>query len=219
MSVMSCPDCNGKVSDTATTCPHCGKPTKAAPAAPVQAPASPAKSGGGFLDPKRNLKALLGFVLVLGLSGWIIYTFVLNREGKKIVNVLASQSGVTRAVIPWQDRAESMLTVTLNRSKDNLASTIMNTCHPTGSKPSYGGHEIRRVGEAFSINIRCNWKGGVLGTDYVTVVNWEFKESGHVKAVVTQDNSAFTVAADNAKKLDEYFRTEVYAVLRSNMKD
>lgn len=221
MPVHSCPDCNGKVSDDATTCPHCGKPARAsAPPQPVAQPAAaPAKTGGAFLDPKKNLKALLGIVLVLGLSGWIIYTFVLNREGKKIVNVIATQSGVGRTVIPWADRAESVVKVLLERSKDNLASTIQNISHPTGTKPTYDGSDVRRVGDGFSVNIRCKWKGGLLGTEYVTVVNWEFKESGHIRAVVTQDNSSFAIAAENAKKLDEYFRTEVYAVLRSNMGD
>ncbi len=219
MSIQSCPECNGKVSDTATACPHCGKPVNGAPAPAAQPAPAPVAKSGGFLDPKKNLKALLGIVVVLGVSGWFIYTFVLNREGKKIVNVLATQTGVGRTVIPWHDRAESMLKVTLEKSQANLASTIQGICHPTGSKPSYGGHEIRRVGDAFSVNLRCNWKGGLLGTDYVTLVNWEFKESGHVRAVVTQDNSSFAVAPENAKKLDEYFRTEVYAVLRSNMKD
>src|SRR5690242_8283286 len=181
MAIQSCPECNGKVSDAAKACPNCGKPINAgAVPAPAAQPAAAPPAQSSFLDPKKNLKALVGIVLVLGISGWVIYTFVLNREGKKIVNVLASQTGVGRTVIPWHDRAESMLKVTLEKSQANLASTIQGICHPTGSKPSYGGSEIRRVGDAFSVNIKCNWKGGLLGTDYVTVVNWEFKESGHV---------------------------------------
>ena len=220
MPVSACPDCKGTVSDSATACPHCGKPMKSSAHSQPPPQATPAaKSGSAFLDPKKNLKALLGIVLVLGISGFLVYKFVLNREGKKLVNVIATQTGVGRTVIPWADRAESVLKVTLDKSSGTLASAIQRICHPSGAKPTYGGSEIRRVGDGFSVNIRCNWKGGVLGTDYATVVNWEFKQSGHVRAVVTQDNSAFAVGSEEAKKLDEYFRTEVYVVLRSNMGD
>jgi hypothetical protein len=34
MPVLACPDCNGKVSDSAPSCPHCGRPMHAASAPP-----------------------------------------------------------------------------------------------------------------------------------------------------------------------------------------
>lgn len=38
MSLLSCPDCEGKVSDLAPACPHCGRPTETFPAPPPPAP-------------------------------------------------------------------------------------------------------------------------------------------------------------------------------------
>jgi hypothetical protein len=183
-------------------------------------PAIPiAKSGSAFLDPKKNLVSLLSVVLVLGGSGWVIYRFVLNREGKKIVDVIATQSGVGRTVIPWADRAESVLKITMDKNRDTIATSVQGICHPTGSHPSFDSYDIRRVGDMFSVDIRVKWKGGLLGQEYTTVVIWEFKQSGQVRAAVTSESAVVGVAPANAKKLDEWFRTQMYAVFRTNMGD
>jgi hypothetical protein len=51
MALLTCPDCQGKVSDSAPTCPHCGRPMKIAPvAAPPVQPAAQSKPA----KPKKN---------------------------------------------------------------------------------------------------------------------------------------------------------------------
>lgn len=89
MSILSCPDCNGKVSDTAKACPHCGKPVNAggvpvAPAASAPAAAAPPKSGVLDLNPKKNMKQIVVIFAVVGclVIGWFVFKSV-SRMGNQ----------------------------------------------------------------------------------------------------------------------------------------
>jgi hypothetical protein len=94
MSVTSCPDCNGKVSDSAMACPHCGKPVKAIAAPPA---AQPPQSGGGFLDPKANAKSAKGilvtvFVLIgIIVTVWFVFARSTGAKTAPMVNVLTGK--------------------------------------------------------------------------------------------------------------------------------
>ena len=58
MGIVTCPDCNGMVSDSLPTCPHCGRPRpdSAADQASHVEPANPAKSGGAPDGPPASKK-------------------------------------------------------------------------------------------------------------------------------------------------------------------
>jgi hypothetical protein len=97
MSVTSCADCNGKVSDSATACPHCGKPVKAAQPAPV-----PPAGGSAFLDPKANAKSLKGILVTVFLLVGIIVTvwFVMARAtGAKPTPLVNAITGRTPIIL------------------------------------------------------------------------------------------------------------------------
>jgi hypothetical protein len=49
----------------------------------------------------------------------------------------------------------------------------------------------------------------------VTDVAWELDEQGHIAATIASDNAPISVAASNARQLDEYFRGEVYPIFRN----
>jgi hypothetical protein len=80
--VGSCPECNGKLSSDASTCPHCGYSQKSA--APATAPPSqPPKAGGGFFDPKKNAKALVRLAIIVGVLLVAVLVVVYMMGGKK----------------------------------------------------------------------------------------------------------------------------------------
>jgi hypothetical protein len=64
MALVTCPDCNGSVSDVAPACPHCGRPNTAAAAPVVQVQATQGATGK-FLDPGANARSCLGCVAVV----------------------------------------------------------------------------------------------------------------------------------------------------------
>jgi hypothetical protein len=50
--IIACPDCNGKLSTSAPTCPHCGYIQKSAPGSPP--PPGPAPVTPEFVPPSRQ---------------------------------------------------------------------------------------------------------------------------------------------------------------------
>jgi len=106
----------------------------------------------------------------------------------------------------------------MDKNREVIVKTIPESCHPTGAKPRMEKYEIRKVGDTFSVDIRVNWRGA-FNAEHTSVVIWEFKQSGHIRAAVTAENAAFGVAPVEARRLDEWFRTQLYATLRTDMGD
>lgn len=101
-------------------------------------------------------------------------------------------------------------------SDASMARTIRGITHPTGNNARLRSYDIRRMGDKISVRISTDWQGGFSGDDYTTDVVWEFDEAHHVVAEVVSDNALVSVAAENARVLDEYFRREFYPVLWTN---
>lgn len=66
MALISCPDCEGKVSDAAPACIHCGAPLAARSSSPPAVPASP--SSGLGLFGKSVLWLGGGFIVIVIVS-------------------------------------------------------------------------------------------------------------------------------------------------------
>ncbi len=101
----------------------------------------------------------------------------------------------------------------------NLASAIQRITHPSGHSPRLGSVEVKRAGEQLTVLIQTGWRGGILGTDYTTMVEWDFNQRRHITAAVTNDDAQIQVSAANKKQLDEFFRTEVYPALTRTLGD
>ena len=131
--------------------------------------------------------------------------------------ILATASSA-RAESAWLGRADAETAQLLQG--DNAASVaaeILGRTHPTGEAAFIRGVQIRHVGETLSVRIAVGWKGGLIGTAYVTSVAWEFDRHQHVQAVVVADSAPVGVSRKNAFKLDQYFRNELYPILRNNL--
>ena len=118
---------------------------------------------------------------------------------------------VTR-LIPWTTKADIVARKLLEgESGENVAKSIQGIAHPTGTDAKFSRGDVLMVGDKMSVTIAADWRGGLSGGSYTTVVVWEFDERQHRGTQVLSDNAPFAVEAANLKQLDEYFRTQVYA--------
>jgi len=169
-----------------------------------------------FLNPLKNLKALVRLAILALVVLVSLFLFFVLTGRKKEAAVLAAP--VVKKVIPWTDRAQAQANSLLQgESGQHVADSVQAITHPTGRQPKLSAFDVRKVGEQLSTVIDVAWKGGITGQAYTTRVVWEFDKNNQIRAKVTDDSAP--TSAGGAQKLDEYFRTEIYSLLRSNMRD
>lgn len=172
-----------------------------------------------LLDVKKNMSVLVKIAMLIGavLFGiFIVYNFS-GREGKDAISEFASQTGVGKQVIPWSDRADTAVRALVEANKQNLADAIQGIAHPTGKNPALGDVKVDKFSDHILVNIAVDWKGGLLGGSYRTVVTWDIGEKDHREAKVTGDNAMYAIEKKNAEVLNDYFRTKVYPAFYSDV--
>ncbi len=150
---------------------------------------------------------IAAFVVLAGI--WILYQ-VSDRKGKDAINQLASQTGIGTQVIPWADRADTLLRSLIPNNQELLAKAIQGITHPTGTAPRFDGFTVSKLENRVQVEITVGWKGGFVGTAYQTSVAWEISESNHVSAKVITDSAMTEIGAKNKEALDDFFKTKVY---------
>ena len=177
------------------------------------------KSNSSFLDPAKNFRILvkLGVFVVVVLVGiWFIY-HLSGKDGKDSISQFVSQTGVGTQVIPWRDRADTAARKLIELNKEQIASAIQGITHPTGKEPALSEYTVSKLADRILVNLKVDWKGGIVGTSYVTSVAWEIGEMGHIEAKVTLDSALTAIDPKNKEMLNDYFRTKVYPTFFSDM--
>jgi hypothetical protein len=96
-----------------------------------------------------------------------------------------------------------------------LALAILNNSHPTGRNPTLRAIEVDRSSKTSArFLLTVGWKGGVLHGDHVTKVLWEFNPHRHISAAVANDTANVAVSPEYLKKLDAFFRDQVFPTLK-----
>lgn len=72
-------------------------------------------------------------------------------------------------------------------------------------------------GRRARVRISTAWQGGFTGSSYATDVVGELDEQGHLAATIASNNAPISVAASNARQLDDDLRGEVYSIFRKVM--
>ena len=133
-----------------------------------------------------------------------------GKEGKDSISQFASQTGVGTQVIPWRDRADTAARKLIERNKESIANAIQGIAHPTGKEAVLSTYTVSKLADRVLIDLKVEWKGGIVGNSYTTSVAWEIGEKGHIEAKVTIDSAMIAIDPKNKEMLDDYFRTKVY---------
>lgn len=216
MALIVCGECRNEYSDKATACPKCGCPTPAGmpTTAGQAAPVPESKSGGRIKREVRGLVRAVVIILVLAVGGWLALRFFGNKD---IANNVASKLGVGKAVIPWEDRAESAIRLMMQgESRQTVAASIIKVVHPSGQTPELESLDIEKENHQLAVSFKVTWKGGLVGTKYATTVQWTAWKGGHVGVMVVEDTAPMQATPEELKQLDEYFRSQVYPPVNEN---
>jgi hypothetical protein len=184
----------------------------------TEPPSSPTQPSS-FLDPKKNLSALVkGAALVVIVLGgiWLVFR-TSGQEGKDAVSQFASQTGIGTQVIPWSDRAETAARKLVDLNKQGLASAIQGITHASGGHPALARYSISKSPDQIRVELVIEWKGGLLGGDYATTVAWDIGQSHYISAAVIADSAPVGISARDKTALDDYFRMKVYPAFYSDM--
>ena len=200
----ACATCGLPISPAAPQCPRCGHPNQLAPQHQVAASTNYAL---------RTIAAFCTLAVVGGLA-WGVYAYVLSPETKDDVNHVASVTGVS--VVSWPERARTAATAMYQRQGPGIAQSILNTIHPTGNGPQLSNYSASVEGDDLVSRFDVRWTGGVLGTGYVTTVEWRCRQTSSGEARIVSDTAMIHVAATNAKELELYFARDVYPALKVN---
>jgi hypothetical protein len=130
------------------------------------------------------------------------------------VNHVASVTGLS--VVSWPERARTAATSMYQRQGSVLAEAILNSTHPTGKGAQLSNYSATIEGDDLVSRFDVSWKGGLLGADYITTVEWRCSQTSSGSARIVSDTAVIPVAATNAKQLELYFTGSVYPPLRSN---
>jgi len=117
---------------------------------------------------------------------------------------------------PWMDRAEAAINGAFidGKSLNIFGSNLIGILHPSGTAGFLEDIKIEKSPDGnLGVEFDLSWKGGLVGTDYKTVVFWIVNESGHVSSSISSDNAPTAVSKDALAKMDEYFRETFINVL------
>ena len=103
-------------------------------------------------------------------------------------------------------------------SRQALADSCVSFLHPTATTPKLEKYEFRDTPKGLSVAFTFDYTGQFSKKEYQVQVYWTFSDTGHIKAEATSDAGPFPASQPNIKKMDDYFRLEVYPVLYSNVK-
>lgn len=122
----------------------------------------------------------------------------------------------------WANRAIPVLRQLLQDRtyQSNLASAVQTYLHPSGKSPRYGGATVGlRLGtnNTVVVQLTANWAGGVLGTNYQTVVEWSFTSQAQTAVQVASDNSPVQPTASAKQQLLSYLES-YYADLKQRVR-
>lgn len=204
-ALQPCPHCREPMQAGAKKCPHCREFVD-----PTDGPkheAAPKKSSSA-----RSCLALLLLVACVAVF-WYLWA---PRDQKDTVNRVLSSTGVT--VTPWIDRAEASLRGMLERPEQgvSLAKETIQITNPSGAEPRLLKWNVAKQGKTLVAQFDFAWKGGLIGTEYQTAVEWRCNEQGHIQAQVTRENATFGQDEKSRQALDDYFKTVWWPTLYSN---
>lgn len=119
--------------------------------------------------------------------------------------------------VKWFDKfKETVLKKMRDEQSSVLASKIMKIAHPTGLSPKLSEVAVDGDDNKAIVSLTIVWKGGLSNATYKTQVTWHVDRVGHLKGEILpgNDTALIKISSANAQKLDEYFATFVYDLVK-----
>jgi len=174
----------------------------------LENPASPVDPA----KPVRHLNKLFWVSLVVligGLAGWFGYRTA-GRDTKDLINYAVATTGIGTNIVPWSDRADTVLRSLIPDNSQRLAKVIQLIAHPSGTNPMFYGYNVSQLSNRVQVEISVEWTGGVIGNRYKTVIVWDISEAKHESARVVSDTALTEISQHSAQQLDDFFRAKMY---------
>jgi len=161
------------------------------------------------------LTFFISIILIIIFVGFlIVITTKKSQEREKY-----RENSQAPASFSWATRAEIVTQKVIDRNGQVLANSIQGITHPTGKNPYLGRVSIRKLENGdMSVDIVVGWRGGIIGTNYVTTIEWRFNERNHISARVKFDTAYTNISFTNAMALNDFFLSKVYPVVISDLK-
>ena len=215
MALIICGECKNEYSDKAPSCPKCGCPTQVLPQATPNVVVEQKLAAKPVLLKKtgKSVIWLVVAILTLIIGFWVGLKYFSGEGGSGFAD-----SMVSKHTVPWADRSESILQAMLaGENRQIIAGNILSITHPSGKEPALSEITYKKEENQITVRFQLNWKGRMLGTDYVTVIVWVIEKDGHSLSGVESDSASIKIAKEQLVKLDEYFGTVVYKSFKEIM--
>jgi hypothetical protein len=155
--------------------------------------------------------------------------FVLRDEFRNLLIVVAStgfdhtvyrtEFGCMSEIKEWDERASKVTKGVVFANSNYLAQQIQNATHPTGNTPTLSGVTVAKYDDHISAEIAVEWHGGFSNAAYKTTVAWNINKTGHISTTIKADTATFAVAPDNLARLNNFFKAEVYPLVRQTLEE
>lgn len=215
MALIICSECNSEYSDKASACPKCGCPTKAAirdvkPAVSCEMPA--------MVVPVLKGTKKIAYWIIGGLAVFIVGVVWMGNGKRAEVVVKNTETTVAApVVVPWATKAEAALGEIFSDGKALrvISEGILKIIHHSGTDAMVTDFSSEKKGdEAVICRLVLQWKGGLSGSEYQTVLIWELGKNLHGSVRVESDNAPVSITAEELGELDKYFETVLYKAVK-----
>lgn len=164
-------------------------------------------------EPKTNWVILFLVCLFLLVIGIQHYLSMSQNDRDQLNQVLASVG-----LIPWSESARSAVRITTEKSKNEIATSIINLTHPFGIKPKLDSYDVTSNGDVITVYYNCSFKGGFFETDYTLKLKWSFSKMQNFGVSIVKDDTMLGVMPQMMDELNRYFQTEIYPIVLGNAK-
>ena len=205
-----CDECKSEYSDKAPACPKCGCPNHLVSKS-ENATMSVPKSQTG----RKLLFGLIGTPIVLILGFWFGLKFFSGEGGAALADQI-----VVQTLVPWSERAKSTLQSLLDtgENKQILANALLASVHPSGQDAVLSNVLYEAQGDdRLTVKFHVDWKGGMMGKRYKTVISWTIGKEGHVNAGVDNDTAIIGISSEDLDRLNGYLKDNFSKSLKANM--
>lgn len=126
-----------------------------------------------------------------------------------LMSLTATGFSADKETPAWITKIKTIINGDFNNEKSlaSFGGQVIGILHPSGKYAALDdiGYVEASQGHLI-VQFTFSWKGGLVGNDYKTVVNWITSEEGHIGSAVDSDTAPTLVSKEALQKLEDYFK-------------